>query len=87
MPPEKPVTPPEKFVAFNGVVYKIIPGSEDFPETETGFDGPHYTRNGLGRWAATTECYTLFTPALGYITDEEAALWKYLSTIHSTLRS
>ena len=32
MSPEKPITPPEKFVAFNGVVYEIIPGSEDFPE-------------------------------------------------------
>ena len=52
MSPGKPITPPEKFVAFNGVVYEIIPGSEDIPDTETTFGGPHYTRNGLGRWAS-----------------------------------
>lgn len=39
MSPEKPKTPPEKFVAFNGVVYEIIPGSEDIPDTETTFGG------------------------------------------------
>ena len=41
MPPEKPVTPPEKFVAFNGVVYEIIPASEDIPATETTVHYPH----------------------------------------------
>jgi hypothetical protein len=35
MSPEKPMTPPERFVSFSGVVFKIIPGLEDFPETET----------------------------------------------------
>ena len=84
---EKPKTPPEKFVAFNGVVYEIIPGSEDFPETETAFGGPHYTRNGLGRWAPDHETFSVFTPALGYITEEEAEVWNYPSTIHSTFRS
>ena len=87
MSPEKPKTPPEKFVAFNGVVYEIIPGSEDIPDTETTFGGPHYTRNGLGRWASPSGSYTLFTPALGYITEEEAEQWDYPSTIHSTFRS
>jgi len=45
---EKPKTPPERVERFDAV-YEIIPGSEDFPETETAFGGPHYTRNGLGR--------------------------------------
>ena len=35
MSPEKPKTPPDKVVAFNGVVDEIIPGSEDIPATET----------------------------------------------------
>ena len=87
MSPEKPITPPEKFVAFNGVVYEIIPGSEDIPDTETTFGGPHYTRNGLGRWAPDHETFSVFTPALGYITEEEAEQWNYPSTIHSTFRS
>ena len=52
MSPEKPKTPPEKVVTRGGRVYEIIPDSEDFPETETAFGGPHYTRNGLGRWAS-----------------------------------
>ena len=84
---EKPKTPPEKFVAFNGVVYEIIPGSEDIPDTETTFGGPHHTRNGLGRWAPVGEHYSVFTPALGYITEGEAEVWDYPSTIHSTFRS
>jgi len=84
--PEKPKTPPEKVVTFDSV-YEIIPGSEDFPETETTFGGPHYTRNGLGRWASPSGEYDLFTPALGYITEEEAEQWDYPSTIHSTFRS
>lgn len=46
MSPEKPITPPEKVVSPGGVVYEIIPGSEDIPDTETTFGGPHYTRNG-----------------------------------------
>ena len=83
---EKPKTPPERVERFDAV-YEIIPGSEDFPETETEFGGPHYTRNGLGRWAAISGDYTLFTPALGYITEEEAEGWNYPSTIHSTFRS
>ena len=83
---EKPKTPPERVERFDAV-YEIIPGSEDFPETETEFGGPHYTRNGLGRWASPTGNYTLFTPALGYITEEEAEQWNYPSTIHSTFRS
>jgi hypothetical protein len=87
MSPEKPKTPPEKYVCWSGDVYKIIPGSEDIPDTETTFGGPHYTRNGLGRWASPTGNYTLFTPALGYITEEEAEQWNYPSTIHSTFRS
>ena len=87
MSPEKPITPPEKFVAFNGVVYEIIPGSEDIPDTETTFGGPHYWRNGLGRWAPDHETFSVFTPALGYITEEEAEGWNYPSTIHSTFRS
>ena len=81
MSPEKPITPPEKFVTFNGVVYEIIPGSE------TTFGGPHYTGNGLGRWASPSGRYTICTPALGYITEEEAEGWDYPSTIHSTFRS
>ena len=39
MSPEKPVTPPEEVVLHNGNVFKIIPGSEDVPETETAFGG------------------------------------------------
>ena len=84
---EKPKTPPEKVVTLGGVVYEIIPDSEDFPETETAFGGPHYTRNGLGRWAPDHETFSVFTPALGYITEEEAEGWNYPSTIHSTFRS
>lgn len=86
MSPEKPKTPPERVEKFDAV-YEIIPDSEDFPETETAFGGPHYTRNGLGRWASPWGCFTLFTPALGYITEEEAERWNYPSTIHSTFRS
>ena len=86
MPPEKPITRPEKVVTFDSV-YEIIPGSEDIPDTETTFGGPHYTRNGLGRWASPSGRYTIFTPALGYITEEEAEQWNYPSTIHSTFRS
>ena len=83
---EKPKTPPERVERFDAV-YEIIPGSEDFPETETAFGGPRYTRNGLGRWASPSGRFTLFTPALGYITEEEAEGWDYPSTIHSTFRS
>ena len=83
---EKPKTPPERVEKFDAV-YEIIPDSEDFPETETAFGGPHYTRNGLGRWASPSGEYDLFTPALGYITEEEAEMWNYPSTIHSTFRS
>ena len=86
MSPEKPVKPPERVETFNAV-YEIIPGSEDIPDTETTFGGPHYTRNGLGRWASSSGRYTIFTPALGYITEEEAEGWDYPSTIHSTFRS
>ena len=86
MSPEKPKTPPERVEKFDAV-YEIIPGSEDFPETETAFGGPHYTRNGLGRWASPSGRFTVFTPALGYITEEEAERWNYPSTIHSTFRS
>lgn len=86
MPPEKPKTPPERVENFDAV-YKIIPGSEDIPDTETTFGGPHYTRNGLGRWASPSGNYDIFTPALGYITEEEAEQWDYPSTIHSTFRS
>ena len=86
MSPEKPVTPPEKYVVGK-YVYEIIPGSEDIPDTETTFGGPHYTRNGLGRWAPDHETFSVFTPALGYITEEEAEQWNYPSTIHSTFRS
>ena len=84
---EKPKTPPEKFFTNYGAVYEIIPGSEDIPDTETTFGGPHYTCNGLGRWASPRNSFTLFTPALGYITEEEAEVWDYPSTIHSTFRS
>ena len=87
MSPEKPITPPEKFVTLDGVVYEIIPGSEDIPDTDTTFGCPHYTRNGLGRWAAPNGLFRSFTPALGYITEEEAEGWNYPSTIHSTFRS
>ena len=87
MSPEKPKTPPERVVTRGGRVYEIIPDSEDFPETETAFGGPHYTRNGLGRWASPSGRFTVFTPALGYITEEEAERWNYPSTIHSTFRS
>ena len=83
---EKPKTPPERVEKFDAV-YEIIPDSEDFPETETAFGGPHYTRNGLGRWASPSGRFTVFTPALGYITEEEAERWNYPSTIHSTFRS
>ena len=83
---EKPKTPSERVERFDAV-YEIIPGSEDFPETETAFGGPHYTRNGLGRWASPSGRFTVFTPALGYITEEEAEVWNYPSTIHSTFRS
>ena len=86
MSPEKPKTPPERVETFDAV-YEIIPGSEDFPETETAFGGPHYTCNGLGRWASPSGHYDIFTPALGYITEEEAERWNYPSTIHSTFRS
>ena len=86
MSPEKPKTPPERVENFDAV-YEIIPDSEDFPETETAFGGPHYTRNGLGRWASPSGRFTVFTPALGYITEEEAERWNYPSTIHSTFRS
>ena len=86
MSPEKPKTPPERVERFDAV-YEIIPDSEDFPETETAFGGPHYTRNGLGRWASPSGHYDIFTPALGYITEEEAERWNYPSTIHSTFRS
>ena len=86
MPPEKPKTPPERVEKFDAV-YEIIPGSEDIPDTETTFGGPHYTRNGLGRWASPSGSFNLFTPALGYITEEEAEGWNYPSTIHSTFRS
>ena len=86
MSPEKPKTPPERVEKFDAV-YEIIPDSEDFPETETAFGGPHYTRNGLGRWASPSGHYDIFTPALGYITEEEAERWNYPSTIHSTFRS
>lgn len=86
MSPEKPKTPPERVENFDAV-YKIIPGSEDIPDTETTFGGPHYTRNGLGRWASPSGNYDIFTPALGYITEEEAEQWDYPSTIHSTFRS
>jgi hypothetical protein len=84
---EKPKTPPERVVTRGGRVYEIIPDSEDFPETETAFGGPHYTRNGLGRWASPNGLFRSFTPALGYITEEEAEVWNYPSTIHSTFRS
>ena len=84
---EKPITPPEKVVTPGGRVYEIIPGSEDIPDTETTFGGPHYTRNGLGRWASPNGLFKSFTPALGYITEEEAERWDYPSTIHSTFRS
>ena len=84
---EKPKTPPEKVFSNYGVVYEIIPGSEDIPDTETTFGGPHYTRNGLGRWAPDHENFSVFTPALGYITEEEAEKWDYPYTIHSTFRS
>ena len=87
MSPEKPKTPPERVVTRGGRVYEIIPGSEDFPETETAFGGPHYTRNGLGRWASPSGHYDIFTPALGYITEEEAEGGNYPSTVHSTFRS
>ena len=86
MSPEKPKTPPEWVENFDAV-YEIIPDSEDFPETETAFGGPHYTRNGLGRWASPNGRFRSFTPALGYITEEEAERWNYPSTIHSTFRS
>ena len=86
MSPEKPKTPPERVEKFDAV-YEIIPDSEDFPETETAFGGPHYTRNGLGRWASPHGLFRSFTPALGYITEEEAERWNYPSTIHSTFRS
>ncbi len=86
MSPEKPITPPEKVEKFDAV-YDIIPGSEDIPDTDTTFGGPHYTRNGLGRWASPSGHYDIFTPALGYITEEEAEVWNYPSTIHSTFRS
>ena len=86
MSPEKPKTPPERVETFNAV-YEIIPGSEDFPETETAFGGPHYTRNGLGQWASPNGLFRSFTPALGYITEEEAEVWNCPSTIHSTFRS
>ena len=84
---EKPKTPPEKVFSNYGVVYEIIPGSEDIPDTETTFGGPHYTRNGLGRCASPWGYYDLFTPTLCYITEEEAEVWDYPSTIHSTFRS
>ena len=87
MSPEKPITPPEKVVTLGGRVYEIIPGSEDIPDTDTTFGGPHYTRNGLGRWAPDHETFSVFTPALGYITEEEAEVWNYPSTVHSTFRS
>ena len=87
MSPEKPKTPPEKVVTLGGVVYEIIPGSEDIPDTEWTFGGPHYWRNGLGRWASPGGHYDIFTPALGSITEEEAERWNYPSTIHSTFRS
>ena len=83
---EKPKTPPERVENFDAV-YEIIPDSEDFPETETAFGGPHYTRNGLGRWASSNGLFRSFTPALGYITEEEAEVWEYPSTIHSTFYS
>jgi len=86
MSPEKPKTPPERVEKFDAV-YEIIPDSEDFPETETAFGGPHYTCNGLGRWASPNGLFRSFTPALGYITEEEAEVWNYPSTIHSTFRS
>ena len=86
MSPEKPKTPPERVENFDAV-YEIIPDSEDFPETETAFGGPPYTRNGLGRWASPNGLFRSFTPALGYITEEEAERWNYPSTIHSTFRS
>ena len=86
MSPEKPITPPERVEKFDAV-YEIIPGSEVIPDTETTFGGPHYTHNGLGRWASPSGRFTVFTPALGYITDEEAERWNYPSTIHSTFRS
>ena len=86
MSPEKLVKPPERVEKFDAV-YEIIPCSEDIPDTETTFGGPHYTRNGLGRWASPSGSYNLFTPALGYITEEEAEGWNYPSTIHSTFRS
>ena len=50
MSPEKPITPPERVETFNAV-YEIIPGSEDIPDTETTFGGPHYTRNGFAQRA------------------------------------
>ena len=53
---EKPKTPPEKFVTLDGVVYEIIPGSEDIPDTEWTFDGPHYWSNGLVRWTSPSGC-------------------------------
>ena len=83
---EKPKTPPERVENFDAV-YEIIPDSEDFPETETAFGGPHYTRVRLGRWASPNGLFRSFTPALGYITEEEAERWNYPSTIHSTFRS
>ena len=86
MSPEKPKTPPERVENFDAV-YEIIPDSEDFPETETAFGGPHYTRNGLGRWASPNGLFRSFTPALCNITEEEADRWNYPSTIHSTFRS
>ena len=70
MPLEKPKTPPERVEKFDAV-YEIIPGSEVIPDTETTFGGPHYTRNGLGRWASPSGRYTVFTPALACITEEE----------------
>lgn len=75
---------PQKKIVTQHATYRLIEGSEDYPGTDEVFGGPHYTRNGRGRWAKLGGG---FTPALGFITEEEAENWDYPSTIHSTFRS
>ena len=69
MSPEKPITPPGKFVSFSGVVLKIVPGLEDFPVTETAGWSMSTTR----RANPSTRC----------VLTSMATAWYWLATVRA----